>query len=353
MLLANAWAWSKILARWRVGEPAVRFEPRRAAPWSLLDAGLILGLWFFLSATLPGVFAELAVLRQALVGDLFAIALAQLDAGRDLPGLMFGMLAANAATLAAGALWLVTRGASADDLGLDLKFAWLDLRLGSEAFAAASVPIFLVQAALVYFWESKHPLISMLEEDASGWIVGLIIISAAIAAPVVEEFLFRLTLQGALETAQLQLLSEEPLRTGISVETSGEAPDALETPSGARDQAVDATVERPGLVEARNAPLFAFWRSGPAGPLVRVLPRYMVWGLPWGVWPITITATLFALLHAGHGPDPIPLLLLALVLGYLYRQTHRLAPCIVMHALLNSWSLTMFWLGRAGRIGID
>jgi membrane protease YdiL (CAAX protease family) len=40
-------------------------------------------------------------------------------------------------------------------------------------------------------------------------------------------------------------------------------------------------------------------------------------------------------MHAAHGPDPIPLFVLALGLGYLYRQTHRILPCIVVHFLLN------------------
>jgi membrane protease YdiL (CAAX protease family) len=43
-------------------------------------------------------------------------------------------------------------------------------------------------------------------------------------------------------------------------------------------------------------------------------------------------------------PDPIPLFVLALGLGYLYRQTHRILPCIVVHLLLNACSLTAYVL---------
>jgi len=39
------------------------------------------------------------------------------------------------------------------------------------------------------------------------------------------------------------------------------------------------------------------------------------------LWPILLSAGLFAALHATHGPDPIPLFLLALGLGYLYQRT--------------------------------
>jgi membrane protease YdiL (CAAX protease family) len=67
-------------------------------------------------------------------------------------------------------------------------------------------------------------------------------------------------------------------------------------------------------------------------------------GLPAGVWPIVASSSFFALLHLGHGPDPIPLVVFAAMLGYVYRQTHRLAPSIVTHLLLNSCSLVIFWL---------
>jgi membrane protease YdiL (CAAX protease family) len=43
-------------------------------------------------------------------------------------------------------------------------------------------------------------------------------------------------------------------------------------------------------------------------------------------------------------PDPVPLFLLALVLGMIYYRTHRLAPAIAIHAALNATSLTMVLL---------
>ena len=59
------------------------------------------------------------------------------------------------------------------------------------------------------------------------------------------------------------------------------------------------------------------------------------------VWPILISAFLFAIAHWTHGPDWIPLFLLAIGLGYLYRQTHRVVPCIVVHFLLNATSMSL------------
>ena len=55
-------------------------------------------------------------------------------------------------------------------------------------------------------------------------------------------------------------------------------------------------------------------------------------------WPVQLLRRT----HYSHGPDWIPLFFLALGLGYLYRQTHRLLPCITVHFLLNSCSMGGF-----------
>ena len=60
---------------------------------------------------------------------------------------------------------------------------------------------------------------------------------------------------------------------------------------------------------------------------------------PIGPWR---SALIFAVLHLSHGPDWVPLFVLALGLGYVYRQTHRILPCIVVHFLLNACSMGMF-----------
>ena len=61
-------------------------------------------------------------------------------------------------------------------------------------------------------------------------------------------------------------------------------------------------------------------------------------------WPILISSALFALAHWGNGPDPVPLFVFALGLGYVYQRTHRAWPCILIHMLLNGLSLSQLWL---------
>jgi membrane protease YdiL (CAAX protease family) len=77
--------------------------------------------------------------------------------------------------------------------------------------------------------------------------------------------------------------------------------------------------------------------------LADVAPIHGLFGLPHGWVPILVSSLLFALAHFGIGPDPIPLFLLALVLGYVYQRTHRIVPCMVTHALFNSLTLIALW----------
>ena len=46
---------------------------------------------------------------------------------------------------------------------------------------------------------------------------------------------------------------------------------------------------------------------------------------------------------------PIALFLLGLALGYLYRRTGSLLPCIVVHFLLNAMTMTFMTFGDAAQ----
>ena len=60
---------------------------------------------------------------------------------------------------------------------------------------------------------------------------------------------------------------------------------------------------------------------------------------PRAYWPIVASSALFAALHAGQGAAPIPLFVLALGLGYLYRQTGCIAAPMIVHMILNGLTL--------------
>ncbi|MFT7642674.1 MAG: membrane protease YdiL (CAAX protease family), partial [Pirellulaceae bacterium] len=64
--------------------------------------------------------------------------------------------------------------------------------------------------------------------------------------------------------------------------------------------------------------------------------------------PILGSSAIFALMHFSHGPDPIPLFFLSIGIGYVYQRTHRILPCILIHMLLNGFSILLLWLQLFG-----
>ena len=124
------------------------------------------------------------------------------------------------------------------------------------------------------------------------------LVSAVLVAPVIEEYLFRGLLQGWLER--------------------------LRRAKGGTTCPVGCLVFGSGPLTGGHEPDGDRWPLR-TGPIVR-----------------RVAFGAFArILHLPHGPDWIPLFVLALGLGYLYRQTHRLLPAIVVHFLLNACSLLM------------
>jgi membrane protease YdiL (CAAX protease family) len=60
---------------------------------------------------------------------------------------------------------------------------------------------------------------------------------------------------------------------------------------------------------------------------------------PW--WPAVVTGILFGLAHISYGMSFIPLSFLGILLGFVYRQTHSIWPCILIHMMLNTLSMLM------------
>ena len=142
-------------------------------------------------------------------------------------------------------------------------------------------------------------------------------IAAVVVAPICEELVFRLLLQGWLEKWEDKRLS---WRTPEILESSVEQT----SDSGVEPIATDIDIETQSI-------------SQPEPPLRGTAK------LPHGWLPIIITAVLFGLAHTGYGPEPIPLFFLGLVLGYLYQRTHRILPCIVTHAIFNLFTVILLW----------
>lgn len=330
-----AWLW--IANRWWQGLPLLKFEPRRTPPWGILDFAVLLLAWLLLQVMLVFFVRAACGLSPAPNPTV--------KSAEELRAMMLGALWAD---LLAGALIVVwlrwVRGASLADLGLSGPHLAGDVLRGVVAFTAIVTPVYGLQFLLTQFFPSHHPALELLKESRDPATVLITVLMAAIVAPICEELLFRLVMQGGLEAAEARYLQRRLRRKttaapdgldGAGLDERHAAPrDSVDvgwTATSPSADAVPQSVERPADTAAIAAPEM-------------LSPEPRLWGLRPGAWPILASSAAFALMHLGHGPDPIPLFVLALALGYLYRQTHRLLPSILVHVLLNSCSLAMLWL---------
>ncbi len=218
----------------------------------------------------------------------------------------------------------------------------------------------------------QHAIVDLLRADPSPvtWLVCALV--AVVVAPIVEEFAYRLLLQGWLEA------EERRLRRRIRAPWRwfpGVAPVAL------------------------VSLLFAMRHFRTAGPPLKpeLLLQLMIYQ---GVWSLLTFGLVLWLVRARSGAtaldlgfarekladdvrlglvacaavvapviaiqmtaqsvmpesvaaDPVPLFFLALVLGALYYRTHRIVPAIVAHMAFNATNLLLLWLLVRAEPGAD
>ncbi len=175
------------------------------------------------------------------------------------------------------------------------------------------------QKRALHWPPSEHPIQQLLQADLMPAEYLLLVLQAVILAPVWEEFLFR----GLL----LPRLAKH--------EWGGHAGWAAA-----------------GLLAALPLILKGFtWQT--AAPLLFALAAWIGGAAvtagetgPYWKWRAILgSATLFAMVHAEAWPAPIPLLPLAVALGWLAYRTRGLVAPIVLHALFNSVSTLLLLRG--------
>jgi membrane protease YdiL (CAAX protease family) len=211
-------------------------------------------------------------------------------------------------------------------------------------------------------------VIAKLLRTGNVWVSLLAGLSAVVVAPIVEEFLFRLLLQGWLEAGQRRLKRKMP--TLRRLVPGGVGPVVLASLLFAM---IHFHVARPmrhpyfeiGLILGGSVAslLTMAFALGLLGLRVRATAEDLGWvpgkllaDVKLGVLafvglaaPIYFTHYLWTTLLPSYiAPDPFPLFLLALALGTLYYRTHRIVPAIVLHMSLNMTSLAMAWLTAGG-----
>lgn len=315
--------------------PWVAQEPTRPAPWGLVDLLIVL-LILVGSLVVAQVVAAPELLDAKLPPETRRLETMA-------PGLRIRVVVANSlatliATMFALAIIAWRTRASWERFGFSLRTLWRDAKLGALAMLLLFAPVLGLQMLLTRFFPSQHPLIETIRKTGDTgflWASGL---AAVIAAPIVEELQFRVLLQGWLQNVARAIRGRLSLTDVIW--GAGNVPPASSDKS--LDSRRGSTTEHDDASDASSKSEAGAVLTGASAE--SELPR----------WPIFGSSLLFALAHASHGPDPIPLFLLALGLGYLVQRTGRVWPAIVVHFLLNSWTMIlMVIIVLSGGAGLD
>jgi len=244
---------------------------------------------------------------------------------------------------------------------------WFALQIGIVMLVDAVVcPGILRQAAAADRGQlSADNVVVKLLKDRNPWVVLLCVVSATVAAPIGEEFLFRLVLQGWLESAAYHWRRRVPwLRRNFSRAVLpiffSALPFAMmhfrtESASESRVMMLQLTIVMvANLLTVAVGIGWLRWRTGATaadlGWKAQKLGHDIRFGLVWSavIMPpiLVLQVVLLQILPKSAAPDPIPLFLFAAAWGFLYYCTHRIAPAMVAHATLNATSLALIFLSK-------
>ncbi|QDU47049.1 CAAX amino terminal protease self- immunity [Symmachiella dynata] len=242
----SAAVWATAVREFTQGRlPLQQCEPRpvRWDHWTILAA---LGIWVFVDTavvSLLGLNSESSPLTRIQAGTYSGLGKCALL----IP------------------LWVIAAGAKPRDL-LPLPGQWGgDFKAALWGLFASLLPVWIVSLLIepLRTANNGHPLIRMLQDHPSVQTVAWITLAVLVAAPLCEELLFRVILQGWLQD-----------------------------------------------------------RVSPSTAIVSV-------------------AIAFAAIHANSWPDPLPLIPLSLILGYIYYRRRSYLTNVLMHALFNGVNLLL------------
>jgi len=292
--------WLRAFTRLGQGRPILAWQPRRPVPWS---AGELL------LCALAGVLLVMAT--QSVAAWIVPMpegrwTLDDLSPGQQVAMVLAFSVSSLLTMAASAALLRRVAGATWDDLGW-VRSRWLeDVLLGAGAYAMLVVPMLVLHyfAQRLTNLTEPHPFVELLSDDPDFGYLLPISVAALLAAPLAEEFFFRLLLQGWLERLMTRWECESQVAQGAMVTPAGDVTEG------------DGERRLPG--------------NAPPGRRARWVP-------------ICVSALVFALAHIGQGAAPLALFFLALGLGYLYQRTHRLLPSIITHFLINFTAVLQLW----------
>ena len=341
--------WGTTLMRWYRGAPILTIESWKPRSWGLVDVLLVLAAAIVGQALLIPIWAKLsgANLRNMIETDSMSLSVMAVGSTSYLLAML------------AGIAWLFLRyQVNFKHIGLSLR-RWLpNLGLGLAAAAMALPIVALVSVAVSAGLKADydHPLINELKKEGTLSAYLLAVFCAVLVAPLVEEFFFRVLLQGWLESLQWSWRGWWWLLGANSRQTASLMSDGADSGSHAivspdapgpdlYAQPVVAGLSEPPILSSAYQPSPPYQPTASLSPSIDVPAAQEIGDAKPPLWPTFVVGTLFGLAHFDYGLSFIPLILLGIVLGLLYRAKHSIWPCFVLHFALNSMS--MFSLGIA------
>jgi membrane protease YdiL (CAAX protease family) len=214
--------------------------------------------------------------------------------------------------------------------------------------------------------ETEHPVEDLLRSH--DWpMIAVAMIAAVVVAPILEELLFRVLLQGWLEAVwsrrrRVNLDLRNPPFSWFPLLLPAAFFALIHFRSGREPPSLNlllyAFVAQIAASLVTIAVVITVLRYGAGATAVDLgwQPRKLLAdGITALVALVAITPLLLILqgvlkaavswANIEVAPDPIPLFFLALVFGYLYRRTHRITPSLMLHMAFNATSVIVYLMG--------
>lgn len=315
-------SWVMLIVNLVQGKSVLPVEPWKPRSWGLIDLIMTVVLVVVCQIGFTLAFARLTGFRREdLEADAIPLDLAA-AAGLG-----------NLAAMFAAILWLVFRhrvgvahaGFSSQRLGKNLL-----LGMVSALIVLPLLYIVMAVVSLSFKQDYDHPLLQAMLEQGSLNAFLLACLSAVIIAPITEEFLFRVLIQGWLQSI--------PSRSFRQILFG--APEVATHDSELIDAEVVAYASPVSVIAIEQNPFLP--QINIVGSSVGAIGSNAIGSETLGkppIWPAILTGTLFGLAHFEYGLSFIPLIGLGIFLGFLYRATHSIWPSLVVHFTLNSMSM--------------
>jgi membrane protease YdiL (CAAX protease family) len=325
--------WLFLLKRIANGKPLLLIEAWTPRIWGFLDLVVIALLVLVFQFQSVRIGCSVLGIDGSTIGEGKAMPIALAAA------LSLGNLLAMLASMS----WIVLRYHNAlaasgvvnvlVQMGFSLQRLSKNLAIGFVATLACLPLVYgmLYLVNLGFDTTYNHPLLDEMKRDGTLFAYFLTGLSAVVIAPLVEEFLFRVMIQGWLQSVPFGSLKS--IFIGGPVEVSHQAAclaprEDLATRRVSEDLVTRRVSEdlRPG----HSVNPYEVTVDAGIGVVGKAYPP---------LWPAFLTGILFGLAHLGYGYSFIPLMVLGTVLGLLYRATQTIWPSLVVHILLNGTSI--------------